>query len=313
MRIFMSDMHNAIPFSFGKVFHALGHTLLLAGHSFQKHDKYKITYGRKWTQPEVDHELRLSNVKVIEVQELLDNPPDVIMIMCDAVENDILKLWSELKMRCKLVYYSGNDNQPYNFNILQNLLAADQGTYDRAVRVGKHVLKYWPWIDYELFKYEGPSGNRIVRTYIHYYPRLFRIGYQIATQAMQTTPEIKWEVIDGIHKSKTPQLMRESMATLHVKELEGYGYAIIESLACGRPVILYRPFTKNRTFMNWCIDGQTAIIFDNVADFKEKITRYAEDEAARTAMQDHCHSLIREKISNEEQTTNLKTFLENLK
>lgn len=312
MRIFMSDMHNTIPFSFGKAFNEIGHELLLAGHSFQKHDTYKINYGRKWTQGEADNGLRMSNVHIVEVEELFDNPPDIIMIMCDMVETDVLKIWSELKTRSKLVYYSGNDNQPYNFNILQNLLAADQATYDRAIRVGKHVLKYWPWIDYESFRYEGPSDSRIVRTYIHNYPRLFRVGHQIATQAMQTVTDIEWEVIDNTPKNKTPQLMRDSVATLHIKELEGYGYAIIESLACGRPVILYKPFTRNRTFMNWCIDEQTAIIFNSVPDFKERITQYMKDDV-RVAMQEKCQTVIRQKINNQEQTANLKQFLENLR
>jgi glycosyltransferase involved in cell wall biosynthesis len=315
MKIFMSDMHNTIPFSFGKAFAQLGHELLLAGYSFgRKESRYTIKYGRKWTQKEVDNSLGLPNIRVVEVDNLFSQPPDVIMIMCDMVEKEILKIWNDLKVRTKLLYYSGNDYQPYDFNVLQNILAADIGTLNRAKRVDKHVLQYWPWVNYDEFCWDGPSDEPIFRTYIHNYRNLFKTGYELTLRAMNVLEDkIVWHMVDNTPKEFTPGLMRESMATMHIKSLEGYGYAIIESLACGRPIFLYRPFTKDRTFTNWCIDGSTAFYFDNVNEFKEKALKLLNDVPFRHNIQAHCSAVIREKINNEEQTKNLGKFLENLR
>jgi len=309
-------MHAKIPDSFARAFATFGAELYLAGHTFNpgNSDGPFIHYGRKWSQEEIDKEIGLSNVRAMEVEELLDNPPDIFMIMCAEQQADQIVLWERIKDKSKLVWYSGNDNTGniYRQDLCRNLLAADTSSYSMAVASGKHTLNYYPWIDYEKFAYTGVSDVLAFGTYINNYQKLFPNGYNVAQQAMNLLPQISWKVVDGAHHSTIPSLLAETSATIHCKELEGYGYSILESLAAGRPVILFRPFSHNRSYRKWCLDFETALYLESASEFNRKVGKFVIDAEFRHNLQESAARLVREIINNEEQSSALADFLERL-
>ena len=109
------------------------------------------------------------------------------------------------------------------------------------------------------------------------------------------------------------QLMKDSMATIHVKQKEGFGYAICHSLASGRPVIMYNKYRDSKTYNNWCIHNETSIFFDRYEDLFIKLTRYIFDQSYRYELQERAAQKIREVINNHEQSERLSVFLENIR
>lgn len=311
----MVDMHNTIVQSFGKALQSLGWTLELAGHSFNHHKSFRVGYGRKWSQEEIDREIGIKAVKSVEVDDLFNNPPDIYMIMCAEQQADQLNIWINGGLclsRTKLVFYSGNDSTGmfYNPNYCRNLLAADISSYATFKAQGKHTIYYFPWVDYDTFQFKGTCNEPVIRSYINEYQKLFPQAYELAQQCTAMHPQVKWEPVQGLSKQATIELMHTSMATLHSKNLEGYGFAIVESLACGRPVILYRPWSASRSYVHWCLEGQSALYFETPAEYMEKTNRLFNDTEYRHKLQTSAAETVRKIINNEEQSAALKKFLE---
>lgn len=315
MKLFFPPMHNTVEYSFAKALQSFGVKMLLPDHSFEGH----IHYGRKWTSEAVKNEMP-DNVSSISYYDLITNKDDdiVILISCFEVQSDVIKnIWNVMGGRNKkIVHYSGNDNtfHHYDKRYVKNMLAADIGSYAAAYVSDYHVLNYYPWVNYEKFSYDGPSDSKVVRSFIHNYKNLFSEDFKLAEELMSRNCELAdWELIDGKSKDETVPLMKDMMANLHIKHIEGYGFAILESLACGRPCLLYKPFAKDRSYTKWCIEDKSALYFESPEEFKSKLTKLVTDEEYRHSLQESTANTVRKVVNNEEQNNNLKLFFENLK
>jgi len=98
-----------------------------------------------------------------------------------------------------------------------------------------------------------------------------------------------------------------------VKNFEGFGYTIIQSLAKGRPVFLKRSFSEGQKLMNWCVNNQTALFFDDSAQFSKTLNCYLYDETYRVNLQNNAARQIRRMINNERQALIFENFIQNLK
>ena len=67
-----------------------------------------------------------------------------------------------------------------------------------------------------------------------------------------------------------------------------------------------------RAYLNWAIESNTAMFFGNPLEFQAKSKALIECEEYRHFAQKSCSITIRKLIDNEEQTENLRQFLENL-
>jgi hypothetical protein len=309
MRILFPEMHNSLTPSLVRAVDTFGATLLLPDASFAG----VIRYGTKYTEAAVRARFH-HNAHAVSYAEVMDSPPEVIFISCLENASDVLQnIWNRIdRRRSKLCAYNGNNIANYDFKIVRNVLSTDAIIAEQARRAGGHSLYYFPWVDYEAFAYGGPSDRPVFRSYINQFSQLFPEGYALAQQCAVATPEVRFEYIEGRKKTETPSLMHESMATIHAKPLEGFGFAIVESLASGRPVILYRPWSANRSYTQWCRDGTSAIYFSDEAEYRFKISRFLSDADYRHALQAQAAETVRRVINNEEQSAKLKKFMEEL-
>jgi len=106
--------------------------------------------------------------------------------------------------------------------------------------------------------------------------------------------------------------MQHSMATAHLKHAEGYGYTILESLSSGRPVLLFTPYTIDRSYTKWCLPNKSALYFNTAEEYFGHVNRLLSDEDFRCELQESTAKTVREIVNNEEQGEILKRFLENL-
>jgi len=306
MRIFWAEMHGTLTPNMAIAFKNLGHRMLLADESF----KDVIRYGLKWSKADALSRFQ-GNVDSVSVQELQDNPPDVLVITCWEVLHDMLRLIPAFP-NAKIVYYAGNNGVPYPHELVKNLLVADVVTYEQF-KSAPHNVFYLPYMDYENFPYVGPSAELNINSYIVNYKVHFTPGYNIIKELEAKTPYIKYNIFDGnVHRSELPNLMQHSMATAHLKHAEGYGYTILESLSSGRPVLLFTPYTIDRSYTKWCLPNKSALYFNTAEEYFGHVNRLLSDEDFRCELQESTAKTVREIVNNEEQGEILKRFLENL-
>ncbi|MDC3298525.1 hypothetical protein OAU81_00475 [bacterium] len=316
MRIFFPEMHNTVTRCLGLALNTLGHDLLVGDHSFNSSQGKCIKYGNKYTQQEADKHFNLPNVKTISVDQLLQEPPDVMFISCYEVQKDILThFWPVLKYNkvTKLAHYSGNDNTPFVWSHVKNIIAADKSTYNRVKASGMNAIDYLPWVDYDSFKYNGEIGNRGLYSFIYNYEKLFKKSYTIFNHCVEAMKDICIvKNIDNVAKVETPGVMQQCSAGIHIKELEGYGYAVLELMASGRPVFLFKPYAKDKKLMDWSIEGETCFFFETLKELKTKYEQLMVSPEELNSVQLNCSKRIRELVNNQEQTSKLNNFLNNL-
>jgi glycosyltransferase involved in cell wall biosynthesis len=160
-------------------------------------------------------------------------------------------------------------------------------------------------------------------TYINGYADNFPKSYALYDYIRDDFKDFDLFVCEHRSRDEVADELADSFSTLHLKDQEGYGFSVIESMARGRPVFLYRFFARGKSYVNWAIEGETCFYFgspdnpnftdDDYNELVFKIRRLSDDEKFRHSVQEKCSLRIRELINNEEQIGNFKNFLENAK
>ncbi len=108
-------------------------------------------------------------------------------------------------------------------------------------------------------------------------------------------------------------LMKQTNLAWHVKNADGYGYALHQLYACGRPVICRREDYRGKTGALLLQDKKTCVMLDgNERDDIRKIERFLEpDENARMCRR--AHDRFRKVVNFEAEAVAVKKFLRGLK
>jgi glycosyltransferase involved in cell wall biosynthesis len=224
----------------------------------------------------------------------------------------MLKIYDKYGKKSKLVHYAGNNFVPYDYNRVNNLLTTDEIIYQKAKINKKNSLIFFPWVDFDNdYRFEGISDSKNINSYILNYNKFFPDQYRQALRIKDIfcSSNYKINFIENAKETEVPNIMKNSFATLHIKPIEGYGFSIIESMAKGRPVILYKPYVEGRIYRHWAIDMETCIYFENEKQLLEKFEVY---EKNYEDMQKKCSFKIRSLLNYEKHNKNLATFLNNL-
>tara|TARA_R110001592_G_scaffold24785_4_gene95085 strand:+ start:510 stop:1472 length:963 start_codon:yes stop_codon:yes gene_type:complete len=319
LNIFFPDIHTTLTKNFSKSLELLGHKLVLPSkdyritqyppqnwawndtHSIESTKKYDFAKGTIY----------------VNKDELFEIKPDVIFVTAFENQFEVLnEIWPEAKKwGAKLVFYSGNDywDTAYPWDLIQNYLPADQLAASICEERKVNFIHYRPWIDYDEFSFGGSSDSNILGTYICNYKENFPEDFFIYEKIKKLTPELlSLKLCESCTKRETAQIMKESFATLHIKKLEGYGFAIIESMARGRPVFFWEPSTINKSYLKWLELGVTGFTFRDMGDFLSQIKFLLSNKEFLFECQEKCAKRIRELINNEEQNEKLNNFLQNL-
>ena len=328
MKILWPDIHVTLTRSIALATQKLGHELLIPSSEYvcthyPNAPVQRFTWREDWTQEMADKEIGVSNVRVVSKEEILDIKPEIVFITAYENQYEILReIWPFLSGSSKLVFYSGNDywEDAYPWYMIENYLCADNLALSLCQKYDKHFLNYRPWIDYDKFSFDGTSDGNMLGSYVTDYENTFPKEYAFVKHLQKECPYIDFKINVDSTKEEVAQCMKDSVGTIHVKGLEGYGFAIIESMARGRPVFLHRELTDGkvqnmnvqRAYLNWAIENNTALFFGNPLEFMAKSKALIECEEYRHFTQKSCSITIRKLINNEEQTEYLRQFLENL-
>jgi len=327
LRIFFPHMHHGVLHSFLMHCQQYGHKMVLPGPTFStSHPQAgpKLHYAVfKGGIDDLEKDL-LDFVEIADNKAILNNPPDVLFVNCEAVEEGVLRLAEKIKKRSKtnnlkIAYYSGNDRVNYSAASLQNLITADATTAYQFDLNNIHYACWIPWIDWRGLEYTGPYEGGQLQSYLalHYTQEAFLPAKQIHEVYTSCYEKQYGGAPFAVprHGSQVEmyQAMANSPGTLHIKNLEGFGYTIVESLARGRPVFLKRSYSLGKRMMNWCIPNHTALFFDDYEEFQAIMYRFLNDREFRENLQNETAKQIRRFVNNDRQALILENFLQNLK
>ncbi|MBN2189112.1 MAG: glycosyltransferase [Chitinispirillaceae bacterium] len=309
MRIFFQDIHGTLTESIAKVIDSFGGVMLLGDASVAplvgcgaSHTGESVTaYG--------------PNVRPVSFEELCDAPPEIVLLSCFHAEAGIIRnIWPRLLHKSRLVMYDGNNYSPgRRYDLVKYVVTSDCFTWKRNSRE-KQTLLFYPPCDYRKFPWQGCSDSRRLGCYINSYakvfPRDFAFSKGVQTSLDRKNVEVAFH--DFVPREQVPSVMKESSGTMHIKPLEGYGFSIIESLASGRPVFLYEPYSLLKSYRNWCVAENTAVYFNSRDELLGKLGRFFSDDDYRHRMQENAARTVRSVIDFKEQSENLEKYFRNV-
>ena len=239
MNILWPDIHKNLTKNIAKAFSLLGHNLILPSNEYiptnlPPKQFNQWVWNNTWTQEKADLEFTTKNVKVLNKQQILDLKPEIIFITSFESQFEILnEIWPHLKDSSKLACYSGNDywDGAYPFYIIKNYLCADYLGFCLANKYKVNHLYYKPWVDYDRCTFDGPTDGNIIGIYISEYEKNFKQEYNISRELQKITPYIDYHYHTDSSQEQLTATLKSSIATQHIKHLEGYGIAVIESMA----------------------------------------------------------------------------------
>lgn len=320
MNILWPDIHKNLTKNIAKALYKLNHTLILPSNEYiptnlPPKQFNQWAWNTTWTQEKADIEFEYKNVKVLNKQEILDIKPEIIFITSFESQFEILnEIWPHLKDNSKLACYSGNDywDGAYPFYIIKNYLCADYVGFCLANKYKVNHLYYKPWVDYDRCTFDGPTDGNIIGIYISEYEKNFNQEYNMSKSLQQITPEIDYHYHTSSSQEELTKTLKSSIATQHIKHLEGYGIAVIESMACGKPVLMHRQMAKNKSLINWSIENVTALFFESEYEYIAKLKALYDSKEYRHFLQYTTANVIRQIIDNNAETEKLGHFLNNL-
>ncbi len=282
-----------------------------------------IRYGDKWDSQKLNKFFGDNyNVRTISVADFADSNIDLVISPCLEQQQDIIDyIIKPYGDRFKYCSYYGNEYHPgmIPWQYFKNHLSADIQSAKEALSYNVHAIEIRPPIKYEDYPFSFSHTN-IINSYIHYYANSWRNSYPIYEAVTNSYKNAKWKLYgrqqygneDYVDELELPKRMIESVATCHIKEKEGYGMAVIESMALGRPIIAYRPLITPKRLSEWVTDD-TSILFDGYDELAGHLGIYLSDADYRMKLQSNCSRVIKNLIDPSVQAIQMKAFLENLR
>jgi glycosyltransferase involved in cell wall biosynthesis len=318
MNVFIPNLHHVLTASLCRVFDQLGMTVLVPevdDAAQRKLSKYRSPLAGAFDFRAALERERLPNCRIVTLQALPDLDVGLVIVAGQGVQRSVLKhLMPLLERRHKtfLAFFCGNELPRYRWDLVANLLCADERSWQQFGHRVPNAARYYPWIDYGRFAWQGPSDARKLVTCIGDFETRYPRDAATARTIVGGIDALEHELIDKIPHDAVATRLRAAAASLHIKSDEGYGYAVIESLACGRPVIAPRRYVAGRAMARWCIDGESALLFDRIDEAQQQLRRFFADADFRHALQSSAAATVRRAIDNDEQREVLRRFLERL-
>lgn len=144
--------------------------------------------------------------------------------------------------------------------------------------------------------------------------------YHIWTETQRLLPSHKFyeygiNCRDGmIQECDLPRKYYDTSCTVHMKTYDGYGLSMLQSIACGRPVIVPRGFHRYRTAGKYLIDHLTCFECEWTQESVAEKISYLTDNVERANRYGHaCYTAALGLFNWELEAKKIQEFLEKLR
>ncbi len=293
-----------------------GNRMFLSGPSSKAKIKFEYRYDSVRAKSSFGE-----NVFVYEEDQIFKNPPDVMIVTREDNEEGMFQLWRELSRKKPIVIcsYSGVFQSRFSWNMYRGHICCDLPSRTLSKYYDVPSIKFQPMFDFARYPYVPfePSGPFAFRSYVNglswRFPKATMFHGQCRAELERAFGDrILVENIEKVGPSEAQNLMCKSAATLHIKDEEGFGWSVLESLSTGRPLIVQAGLSKNMTFNDWLIPGVTGFSFEDPTQLVD-IARWMIEEPERLVeSQQRASEHLREIFAGERYAYELGNFLEDL-
>jgi hypothetical protein len=258
------------------------------------------------------------DVEVVGGEDILARPPDVMIVGRRDHEPAMYELWRRLNEIRPVVFcaYSGVYQAPYTFRRYHGIIATDVATRIVARTHGIPALKFFPDFAFDEYSYvpELPSGRVVLRSYTNHLAKRFPFAHRfhaVCAEALAARfgDRVTVENVQGVSRQRTRELMVESTATLHIKDQEGFGWSVVESLATGRPVISQAGLSRNMAYLEWTGEAARDLVFVTPDGLVRIVERLQDDLDWRARLQREAAETIRQRYDPAAHAEALGEFL----
>ncbi len=228
------------------------------------------------------------NASAYEGSEIFDDPPDFIFCGATDTETEIHALFARLNdiHPVALCAYSGNHYSRFDWSRYDGAICTDRATHAAARHNRVPSVLFRPAFSFDDFPYreQPPTDHLILRSYIQLFQTRFPVGFglfqkAVARYAAPEWPDVLIENVEEQPLAVVAERMTESAATLHLKDREGFGWSILESMAVGRPVILQTGLVRQMAMEGWALGNRSALFFDDFDGLDRIVARLRSDRA----------------------------------
>ncbi len=312
MKIFMPSVHLQRTIGFALSLSKIGIDLYVAGPSFMHSIGIHTPYLKDQAMSVLG-----KNVKTYDHEEILLNFPDIVIVGREDAESDLFALVSLIRKTkpCCIMFYSGNFHSSFDFQRYTGGICTDEATQIVCRVQGVPTINFFPEFNFNLLPFV-PTLNQpriVLNSYIQSYRERYETAYGIYSECINIVKERFGSAVtianfSGLDHSSVVTEMSKSSATLHIKDQEGFGWSVIESMSIGRPVLLHRGLSRHMSLENWSIEGQTAIYFSDGDQLLSIVTWMINNPEALRALQARTAKRIREIYCHPKQEAMLLSF-----
>jgi len=315
LRVFMPCVHGGRTGGVAKSLHLTGNRLVLSAPSNVATVPFEYRYSAEQAKTSFG-----SNVSVFEDGDIFNNPPDVIVVGREDNERASIELWRRLSRKKPVVLcaYSGVFQSRFSWDQYRGVIACDLPSRAIARYHDVPSIKFQPVFATSDYPYQTYVFDKqfALRSFINGLSWRFPGAHELHTtckRALESTfDNVLVENIEKLPLSEVKRLISVSAATLHIKDEEGFGWSILESLSTGRPIIAQSGLARNMAFNDWVIPGETAFFFKNTEDLITIVKGLIDDPDRLQLVQRQAADHLRKSFKPELYANELGSFLRDL-
>lgn len=329
MKILVDHHHGALLRSMYYLFNKrLGHEVLVpTGMEWLDHDRLYSIYPNRETSDQMLNSWK--NTKYsdmftpITLQEFLDRN-DIDVIVASLWENHVIfdEIIKKYNKKIKLVLQAGNNilREHVQMTNGRNLLSSAYPTFVTTPNINK--VFYHQEFSLEKFK---PEPNCNIKSVVNY-KHIMEDDMNIILQLEKELPDWEFKCYgahnrDGFINDDEDSMsnsMKKFGFVFHVKKDDGYGHVIHNSFACGKPMIV-NLHTAGVPRDGMFIRNTASFLYENFGTIIDSIQpiqcisltlRHMADNYERYST--HVYKKFNEVVNFEQESIQVKTFLENL-
>jgi SAM-dependent methyltransferase len=202
-----------------------------------------------------------------------------------------------------LLLYSCNNRTPYQPEHGTHLLSEDLITYVTSSIPFKWFITFPP--DFQEFGPGSKHPTPLILNLIEGHERRYPNDFACWEKLKQAFPDYQFVHLQGASKEVVIEHLQKAWVLLHLKPEEASGNALMESLACGTPPVIWPELLQGRTCGLFLVPNFNALALDRdnmISSFKELVS-------SASALRENCITSIRSFMPKEKILATLQDCL----